>query len=287
VPDEETLACCLYEYARELARGSSDLQAALKEEARYKRAPRDVDQYERSFKAYNAVSDFLETPRGMPYWQENMAFVPWVQLSADKRRREVERLARTGRPVASTCKYALKPGDEIPGLCVKVIWNPSKRGGRGIAFTRTASAEAVAALGVDFLEFVTLVTELSKKKGRPTDSLEFGMFAIDWNNTNEALRAALLDWLDKEIAARGKRRVAYSKRGRNNGNELVGWLRALGAMRLRRSGMSIAEAMEYSAQATPAKLPLFRNESDWSKAHRKTFPAVMRKLFGERAVWEE
>lgn len=280
IPQEETLACCLYEYAREFSLGSPELQQKLTKRALAESAPKGSQERLGSFAAFCAVYDLLDTPLGSPYSRADMAIVPWMQLSAEERT-HAKYLSEKRKQIPVTeaqAKAAFAGLVEAPRYVP-----PSKRGGQGVQVVIVADAADHPAAIPDFSDFFISKVALQRVRDLEEDALQFGFIAIDWNYTNEQLSNALLDWFDRELSKRPSRKPAYSKRGKEKENSPDGWLKALGATRLLRSGMTLQQARDYSAAAASG-LPIFSDISEWSRARRKTFPSIMKQLFGPNVV---
>ncbi len=278
--DAEARACCLYEYAREFAKASSELRRRLKAYAACRKARQGSPASNRSFTAYLSLYEMLGTPEGSPYSRADMANVPWCDLREDERNHAVALITPSSGP------SVLKPGDEIPGMEIPTYYNPPKRDGQGITLRILQDVDSWPAYKADFDDFIVHTIAVAKTCHQRTDALQVGFFAVDWNHTNEHLRNALLNWLDTEIAKRANRKPAYGKRGKGKGAITAdSRLKALGAFRLLRSGFTSERALAFSEQQCGT--PLYLHPAEWSRAKTKTFPQTMKHLFRADAVWVE
>jgi hypothetical protein len=245
LPDAELDACFLYEYARERARLSPLWQSSVKEIVKLSSLPKGhpekdkyFDLFERLRSVFGSVSLFWEcsTP--------DFATRPWQSFNPEQRRKLVEQHTRNK-------------------------WE-SFQDSIALRITLLRDLPEYAAAGVD--DFDTwMITDKCFFDGKA--QRDQGFIAINWDNTDDVLKAKFTAWLNEK---RGNRKAMKSLQGKI---KLRQNLKALGARRLLDAGFTVAAAMGYS-QKILGNQPLYAVERSWSNAKNKVVPRVMASLFG-------
>ena len=124
----------------------------------------------------------------------------------------------------------------------------------------------VAELGED----VWTLTDPHPRNACPR--VEIAAFEIDFNLRDDTLATRFQRWV--EARRKEKNYLREDHRGNSQTKQLRKALRALGAVRLLDSGLSIKEAMDYTDKVSGA--PLYRHQGDWSEARQTATEALHR-----------
>jgi hypothetical protein len=127
-----------------------------------------------------------------------------------------------------------------------------------------------AAAGVDCFDSWVILDKCSHD-GKP--QREHGFIAVNWDYTDDILKAKFTAWLNK---MRGNRKAVKSLQGRTKPRQN---LKALGAKRILDAGFTVAAAMNYS-QKILRDGPLYDAERSWSNAKNQVVRRVLASLFG-------
>jgi hypothetical protein len=286
IPENEAMACCVYEYSRERVKQSSELQALLAAFAECERAKKGSRKRKELFTALFAFTDRLAPKGKMPYIHADLLTAPWLGLSQKRR----NWLAAEGRELPAKRDGAGVRVSPLPRLERETLGSfyaritvPVENISPIINDLREHPSER-SALESAFLTVLASVEDGATIMNEPREHLDFGLFAINWDYPIERLRDAFADWLNREYEKRAPSRPALSRRGKIKADSPRSWLIALGAKRLLDTGRTVNEARKYSMYKPlieGGQPPLYSDDAEWSKAKNVIVPKSLARFFGD------
>lgn len=254
IPDDALGICLLYEYAREKLKRSPKLQRLFKEcmtpswslSSHVKIAPYFSGDYGRaSFEA-----DLLETP-----WSKSR----YAKFSIEDKK-----------------EFGLKLGEK-----------PSPAFFRAEEFYSDMAFPSWAT-PMDHFKLIAPIAMKSVGMRAPEEQdLRHGFFCVDLNMADKPIIDQFAVWLSsyrKEMSRGGKR----SSRNDGTGKSFTAiqqrtLLKQLGAARLMASGMTVEEAINFSAKQSKNNEVIYSDTKEWSKAKTAVEDGIL-KLFPERVL---
>jgi hypothetical protein len=258
VPENEILACFLYEFAREKARHSPFLKREFERLARGEIKP-DLEWHESIYEDLRTSSGFAAP------WHPEMLAVPWQSLPDRNREYLKKRASYVRSPTRADWTDAAFFSDTVP-IDTMMEWEVERNA--AAKFRRQKHPFYQFALSCRSVAYAIHEKEIS--------GLESGCFVIDWNFPKGKIENCFKKWLNEKWRSQGQLKRLFASSGTKKAQSWLSKLKALAAVRLLDSGLSIPDAKKFAK--SQRNWNIFEHPSEWSEA-RRTVEDTLQALF--------